>query len=78
MIVGHVPSTDDTLACQRGLERLHREGVFHGDINKYSILITSEEPKFIDLEHAIVSDADNCNTGKGKDFEDLKLALSRW
>ncbi|KAF2254348.1 hypothetical protein BU26DRAFT_514278 [Trematosphaeria pertusa] len=77
MVVGHVPSTDDADACQRGLERLHREGVIHRDINKYNILITAEGPKFIDLEHATVCllEGNDCSNAKGKDIEDLMLAL---
>ncbi|ORX99351.1 hypothetical protein BCR34DRAFT_495448, partial [Clohesyomyces aquaticus] len=59
------------------LKRLHSKGVIYRDVNKYNILIITEGPKFINLEHATVcvSGADNYNNSKVKDIKDLKRAL---
>jgi hypothetical protein len=72
MVVGRVPSTDDIEVCRRGLDQLHREGVIHGDINKYNIFITAEGLKFVDLEDAILVDSIDDAKGLESKFEEME------
>lgn len=81
MVVGRFPSTDDADVCLKGLHQLHSEGVIHGDINKYNIIITADGLKFIDLENAIIcslrrdDDPERLTELKDKEIENLKPAL---
>jgi serine/threonine protein kinase len=72
MVVGRFPSVGDEEACLRALNQLHSEGIVHGDINKYNIIVTVNGLKFIDLENAII-----CPSGRDDDhaqrIQELKV-----
>lgn len=52
-ISGRHPFLADYDNCMNALERIHAKGIYHGDINKYNILITpTDEVVFIDLENS--------------------------
>ncbi|PVH98622.1 hypothetical protein DM02DRAFT_615653 [Periconia macrospinosa] len=79
-IVGRVPTIDDIEACRRALRQLHSQGIVHGDITKYNIVMTAEGPKFIDLEEAIISSSESDKAPgfaelKDKEIESLEAVL---
>ncbi|KAJ5214997.1 hypothetical protein N7468_010676 [Penicillium chermesinum] len=50
-IEGRPASTRDLSACETALEKLHDLGFLHGDVNRYSFLVTEEGAKLLDFEH---------------------------
>jgi hypothetical protein len=54
---GHHAELEDLQACIEALEKLHGF-LIHGDICKYNIIVSSEGPKFIDLEDSVLVDAE--------------------
>ena len=51
---GRFARLGDYSECKRGLQQLHSYGVIHGDLNKFNIIITTDGPRFIDLEKSIL------------------------
>ncbi|EQL02324.1 hypothetical protein G6O67_003425 [Ophiocordyceps sinensis] len=60
---GRWAQSEDLEECDNALQRLHQH-VLHGDLNKHNIIITSEGPKFIDLESSVLSGPDNVELRK--------------
>lgn len=60
---GRWAGPDDGVACRRGLARLHSYGIVHGDVNRFNIMITSDGPRFLDLEKAVF-DTDGLPSGE--------------
>jgi hypothetical protein len=54
---GRFAGPSDYSEYKRGLQQLHSYGVIHRDLNKFNIIITTDGPRFIDLEKSIL-DAD--------------------
>ncbi|KAF2770078.1 hypothetical protein EJ03DRAFT_79526 [Teratosphaeria nubilosa] len=55
-VKGRHPLAGDLNSCINALERLHAKGVYHGDINKYNMLITpANEVVFIDFEDSAIT-----------------------
>lgn len=49
-IQGRPASLQDLSCCKTALEKLHKFGFVHGDINRYNFLITEEGVKLLDFE----------------------------
>lgn len=45
----HHAEPEEILSCQEALERLHKLGIQHGDVNKHNILIREEYATLIDF-----------------------------
>jgi hypothetical protein len=69
----------DYTKCKRSLTELHSCGVVHGDINKYNIIITSDGPRFFDLEESVFDtedSEDNLSSLQQRELDGLERALS--
>ncbi|XXG95874.1 hypothetical protein Hte_002146 [Hypoxylon texense] len=62
----------DLGACQAAVERLHRLGLLHGDVNRHNFLVTAEGVKLIDFEHV---EENASPEAMGKELESLHAEL---
>lgn len=53
---GRFAEPGDVDLCNEVLDRLHQQGVIHGDFRKYNCLITAAGPRLIDFEASIIRD----------------------
>ncbi|KJZ76158.1 hypothetical protein HIM_04614 [Hirsutella minnesotensis 3608] len=72
-IEGRSASVQDLEVCKAAVEKLHKRGLIHGDVNRYNFLVTESGVKLLDFE-CLREEADP--TSMEKELESLQAELT--
>ncbi|KAF4466027.1 hypothetical protein FALBO_7125 [Fusarium albosuccineum] len=78
-VEGRHPTLDDFPACEAALQKLHRAGWVHGDVNRFNFLVEKDtgHVKMIDFEHAELYDEEKAQIELGEPKAELSEKIGR-